>query len=104
MPELVENSSLRARLVAELATIAAEFRDRAAAVKHDYPVEPIWAQFMSDTAFRISLWSSQRVAYVAFFNAYEAFLVDCVKRATGASSLRTQSDDFKKGLRHEPVM
>ncbi len=99
VPELVENGTLRARLIAELATVAADFRDRAAAVKNEYPVEPIWTQFMNDVAFRISLWSSQRVAYVAFYNAYEAFLVDCVKRATGASSLRTQSDDFKKGLR-----
>ena len=99
VPELVEYSGLRARLVAELATIAAEFRDRAAAVKNDYPIEPIWAEFMTDPCFRINLWASQRVAYVAFYNAYEAFLVDCVKCATGASSMRTQADDFKKGLR-----
>jgi hypothetical protein len=33
VPELVENSSLRARLVAELATISDEFRGRATAVK-----------------------------------------------------------------------
>jgi hypothetical protein len=99
VPELVEYSGLGARLVAELATIAAEFRDRAAAVKNHFPIEPIWAQFMSDPAFRISLWASQRVAYVAFYNAYEAFLVDCVKCATGASSMRTQDEGFKKGLR-----
>jgi hypothetical protein len=46
IPELVENSALRARNQAALVTVAAEFRDQAAAVTEDYPVEPIWAQFM----------------------------------------------------------
>ncbi len=89
MPELVENSSLRARIQAELVTVTAEFRDQAASVKEDYPIEPIWADFMKDTPFRLSLWGSQRVAYVAFYNAYEAFLVDCLKVGKGASRLRT---------------
>jgi hypothetical protein len=74
VPELVEDSALRARIQAALVTATAEFRDQAAAVKEDYPIEPIWADFMKDTPFRLSLWGSQRVAYVAFYNAYEAFL------------------------------
>jgi hypothetical protein len=98
--ELAENSSLRVRLVAELATIADEFRDRAAAVKGDYPLEPIWTQFMTDAAFQISLWSSQRVAYVAFYNAYETFIVDCLKVGTGLAQLRsTDKKVFNEALR-----
>ena len=84
----------------ELATIAGEFRDRAAKAKTDFPIEPIWAEFMNDTAFRLSLWSSQRIAFVAFYNAYEVFLVDCLKMATGLTSLRTQMEEFRKGLRN----
>jgi hypothetical protein len=100
VPELVENSGLRARIQAALVTVAAEFRDQAAAVKDDYPLEPIWAEFMNDTAFRISLWSSQRVAYVAFYNAYESFLVDCLKVGKGLSSLRsTDKKAFNDALR-----
>jgi hypothetical protein len=100
VPELVEYSWLRARLAEELVKISADFRDKAAAVKHDYPVEPIWAQFMGDTAFRISLWSSQRVAYMAFYNAYEAFIVDCLKAGKGLKHLRsTDKKVFNEALR-----
>jgi hypothetical protein len=100
VPELVENRRLRSTLCEELVRIAAEFRDRAAAAKKDYPVEPIWAEFMNDVAFRISLWASQRVAYVAFYNAYEAFLVDCLKVGTGRSQLRsTDKKVFNEVLR-----
>jgi hypothetical protein len=100
VPELVENSALRARIQAALVTVTAEFRDEAAAVKEDYPVEPIWADFMQDTFFRLSLWGSQRVAYVAFYNAYEAFLVECLKVGKGVSRLRsTDKAAFNDALR-----
>ena len=69
-------------------------------MKSEFPVEPIWAEFMTDTAFRLSLWSSQQIAFVAFYNAYEAFLVDCLKVATGLTSLRTKMEAFRKGLRN----
>ncbi len=100
IPELTENGSLRAKLIAELATIAAEFRDQAAAVKNEFPVEPIWSEFMEDVAFRISLWESQRAAYVAFYNAYEAFIVRCLKVGTGRPSLRSNDKTaFNEALR-----
>lgn len=100
VPVLTENGALRAKLVGELATIAAEFRDRAAAVVDEYPIEPIWEQFMKVTAFGISLWASQRVAYVAFYNAYEAFIVGCLKVGTGLPSLRsTDKKTFNQALR-----
>ncbi|HUE12885.1 MAG TPA: hypothetical protein VMR25_01865 [Planctomycetaceae bacterium] len=100
VPELTENGSLRSKLMAELTKITADFRDRAAAVTNDIPIEPIWTQFMDDIAFRMSLWESQRVAYVAFYNAYEAFVVRCLKVGTGRSSLRsTDKKTFNEALR-----
>lgn len=100
LPEVVENSKTRARIQAELVDITAEVRDRAAAAKDDFPIEPIWAEFMNDAAFRISLWSSQRIAYVAIYNAYEAFLVECLKVGKGLSRLRTTEPVFKDALRN----
>src|SRR5205809_4273827 len=71
-----------------------------AAVKNEYPIEPMWAQFMNEAPFRISLWASQRVAFVAFYNAYEAFIVDCLKIGTGRSQLRlTDKKPFNEALR-----
>ena len=101
VPELVENSALRGHLLGELATISAEFRDRASAVKNEYPIGLMWAEFMQEVPFRISLWASQRVAFVAFYNAYEAFIVNCLKIGTGCSQLRsTDKKPFNEALRN----
>jgi hypothetical protein len=100
VPEIVENGALHARLISELATISTDFPDRAMAVKNEYPIEPIWAEFMNETPFRLSLWASQRIAFVAFYNAYEAFIVDCLKVGTGRSQLRsTDKKPFNEALR-----
>ena len=63
------------------------------------PLEPIWNEFLTQPAFQMSVWSSQRVSYVAFYNAYEAFLVDCAKLALGVGQLRTNDKEFKEALR-----
>jgi len=99
VPELVENRNLRANLMSELVTVADEFRTARAAVTPEMPIEPLWQEFLEQDAFRLSVWASQRVAYVAFYNAYEAFLVDCAKRALAVRSLRATSDEFKEALR-----
>jgi hypothetical protein len=99
VPEFFENGSLRARVTEALATITDEFRERTTKVREDFPIEPMWKDFLQEIAFKLSLWSSQRVTFVAFYNAYEVFLVDCLKVATGATSLRTPMEEFRVGLR-----
>jgi hypothetical protein len=99
VPELVEDRNLRAKLMEALVTLAADFRDARENVSPEMPVEPIWKDFLTQDAFAMGVWSSQRVAYVAFYNAYEAFLVACAKVATGASQLRANDKEFKEALR-----
>lgn len=98
LPELVENSRLRSAILAELATVAAEFRDIRARVKPDMPVAPFWQSLLREPAGQMSVWSSQRCCYVIFFNAYEDFLTHCVRRVTGGDQPRTQSKEFKRAL------
>jgi hypothetical protein len=99
VPELVDDRNLRARLVSEIATVADEFRAQRAAVMPEMPINPIWQDFLKQDAFQMSVWSSQRVSYVAFYNAYEAFLVDCAKRALSITQLRTMDGAFLNALR-----
>jgi hypothetical protein len=99
IPELVDDRRLRGNLMKELVTVADEYRAAHSAVTPEMPIEPIWQEFLEQDAFRLSVWSSQRVSYVAFYNAYEAFLVDCAKLALGTTSLRATSDEFKEALR-----
>lgn len=48
--------------------------------------------------FRIALASSQRVSFVAFYNAYEHFLLNCVLDANHLASGRSGGKEFKKNL------
>ena len=75
VPELVDDQRLREALLKEFETVADEFR-AAELVRdsRDISIEPIWADFLKQEAFAMSVWSSQRVSYVAFYNACEAFL------------------------------
>src|SRR5579862_7149150 len=95
VPELVDDRRLREELMKELVTAADDLRAQRAAVTPEMPTEPIWADFMKQDAFAMSVWSSQRVSFVAFYNAYEAFLVDCVKLTLGISELRATDKEFK---------
>ncbi len=99
VPELVEDRGLRARLMSEIVTVGDEFRAQRAAATPEMPIEPIWEDFLTQDAFALSVWSSQRVSYVAFYNAYEAFLVDCAKQALGNSQLRSSQKAFLEALR-----
>ena len=99
VPELVEDRQLRAQLMTELVTVADEFRANRAKVEPEMPLDPIWNDFLTQDAFAMSVWSSQRVAYVAFYNAYEAFLVNCAKVVLGVPQLRATDKAFLEALR-----
>jgi hypothetical protein len=99
VPELANNAELRTRLTAEIKKIASEFRLARATLSPQMPIEPIWNDFLCHEPFAMSVWSSQRVSYVAFYNAYEAFLVHCVKHILGRTDLRTTHRQFKQALR-----
>ncbi len=99
VPELVEDRRLREAVLRELVTVADEFRAAHSAATPEMPVEPIWADFLKQDAFAMSVWSSQRISFVAFYNAYEAFLVNCVKFALGVGQLRATDKEFQEALR-----
>ncbi len=99
VPELVENRDLRERLTAQLVIEADNFRNTRDAVELDMPIEPMWSQMLKEPAFQMSVWSSQRMSYVAFYNAYEAFLVNCAKHILGVTKLRATDKEFKDALR-----
>ncbi len=102
IPELVDDRRLRSRLIAELTTEADRFREVREKECKDIPVQPLWEDFLTTPAFHLSVWSSQRLAYVGFFNAYEAFLVRCVKHAAQAVSLKTsEAKKFYEAVRKE---
>lgn len=99
VPELAENSDLRARLASALVNTSADVRDAKDAVKINFELEAAWGDYLGMAPFQMLIWSTQRLTYVAIFNAYDSFLQRCVKHASGRESLRTTDRDFKKVLR-----
>ncbi|MBA4311254.1 MAG: hypothetical protein C0417_01350 [Chlorobiaceae bacterium] len=63
-------------------------------------LQDIWSQYQQEHEFNMALWMSEISAYCAVYFAYEVFLINSVKAATGLKSLRTQQlpDEIKKLL------
>ena len=101
VPELVENSALRSRIMAALVRSADAFRSRRkkAMAEADMPIQQLWDGFLEQDAFYMTISAAQRVAYVAFYNAYEAFLVDCIRQVLDVTHLRATDPKFMDGLR-----
>jgi hypothetical protein len=101
VPELIENSALRGRILAALVTSADAFRSRRkkATTEVNMPIQQLWDDFLKLEGFYMTVSATQRVAYVAFYNAYEAFVVDCVRRVLNVAKLRSNDAQFKNGLK-----
>ena len=101
LPDLVDDQQLRSRIARELVTITTEIREARTAVSPKVDIEAIWNEYLQLGPFAMSVWSAQRVAFVTFYNAYETFLVRCVRQATATDAMRTTSKAFKPALREE---
>ncbi len=53
-------------------------------------LQTIWEQYQQEREFNMALWMSEITAYCAVYFAYEVFLINSMKVATGRSSLRTK--------------
>lgn len=99
LPELTRNHRLQLRLSTEITTISERFRPPSPGNSRNLPVDKLWDNFLSVSAFRLSVWSTQRVAFIAFVNSYEAFVINIVKAATGVSSIQTKDRQFRETLK-----
>src|SRR5262245_23849434 len=53
---------------------------------------------MKVSVFYLGLWGSQRIAYVAIYNAYDNFISHLVRSALNLARCRASEDGFKKRL------
>ena len=63
-------------------------------------LEETWNDYVNTNVYKLSLWGSQRICYVAIYNAYENYLVRCVKAACGLSKCRSSQEHFKDHLKN----
>jgi hypothetical protein len=87
---------IRRTIAKRISAIATEFREQRAKIELQMPIDEIWQNFYRDDGYVQGVWSSQRVAFLAFYNEYEAFLIQCAKEALGKTSFRITDKGDKK--------
>jgi hypothetical protein len=84
------------KLRAAIIDIGAEFQRARNSITIEFPLEATWNDYLTNTAYKVSLWGSQRVCYVAIYNAYENFLARCVATAGNLRRCRTSDRRFRR--------
>lgn len=99
LPELTDDPSLARRLHAAVVDLAARLPGETSSATPLSSADEWWDAYIEEKPFRITLWSSQRVGYMAVFNAYETFITQCVQQLSGISGLRSGTKRFKAYLK-----
>jgi hypothetical protein len=98
IPEMNMDPSLSRRIHNEIVELSARLLDGSATDACKLTPEGIWPSYLNEKPFRLTLWSSQRIGYMAVFNAYETFVVDVVRVLSGRDRLRSSDQDFRSTL------
>lgn len=102
VPELTADPVLQRKIQEHLVDLLFKMRDVEENVQLEYPADELWRGYLTVPQFQMMLWSSQRVAFSAYYNAYENLLVRFAKTAAGLDSLRvTNKSEFNKCLREQ---
>ena len=99
LPELTSDPSLAKKLHATVVELAARLPDASSSSTYVSSADQWWDAYIEEKAFRITLWSSLRVGYMAVFNAYETFFAQCVQQLSGISDLRSGSKRFRDNVK-----
>lgn len=99
LPELTSDPSLGRKLHDAVVALAARLPDASSSGTYVSSTDKWWDEYLEEKVFRITLWSSLRVGYMAVFNAYETFIAQCVQQLSGVSDLRSGRKQFKEILK-----
>ena len=102
IPELTDDAVLQRKIQEHLVDLLVKIRDVEENTQLQFSPDHLWQAYFAAPQFKLMLWSSQRVAFSAYYNAYENLLVRFAKLAAGLDSLRvTNKSDFNKCLREQ---
>ncbi len=87
VPAVTADSTIQRRLHEESVKLAAEITEGKETLDYKLSQQDIWEKYFEEHVFQITLWSSLRISYVAIYNAYENFIVQCARIATGDQSI-----------------
>ena len=81
VPELVTEPELARKIHDEMVRLGADLRDWRKNTKIEFPSEKVWKEYLSTPEFLFYVWWSERYSFHAAYNAYEDFIVQCVRIA-----------------------
>jgi hypothetical protein len=81
VPELVADPQLSRTLFEAAVRLGAEFREWREGSRLDFPAEQYWREYLTSHDFVFYIWWTERNCFQAAYNAYEDFLVQCVRTA-----------------------
>ena len=87
------------RVQAKIIELGAQIQESVRNAPLTFPLEQAWDQYLNVLSYRITLWGSQRISYLAIYNSYENFLTQCVRIARGEAKYR-MSRDFSEHFKN----
>ena len=104
VPDLTTDPVLQRKIQEHLVDLLIKMRDVEENTQLEFPADELWRGYLTTPQFKMMLWSSQRVAFSAYYNAYENLLVRFVKTAAGLDSLRVnKKSEFNKCLQRNSL-
>lgn len=98
--ELRLDTSLSRIIQEKIVQIGAEIIELHKNAPIEFPIEQGWQDYLEIPAYKISIWGSQRISFVALYNSYDNFITQCTRIAKGLNEYRRKREkEFKKDFR-----
>lgn len=97
LPELSGDPELVRKLQREIVQLGSDVHE-ANKQHEEFDIEKAWNEYLTHHVFQLSLWGSQRICYLAIYNSYENFVLQCVKLRIPGEKCRVTTTDFKSQL------
>ncbi|WP_397570387.1 hypothetical protein [Schlesneria sp. T3-172] len=101
VPNLNGDAVLKQELVQMIIKLGIEQRQIVSEVRVEFDVDQAWNQYLGSDVYRLGLWGSQRICFIAMWNAYENFLIRVLKRVGNLQNLRANERPFFNLLQKE---
>lgn len=95
IPEFKVDPTLARKMKTEIIKIGSDVNEAFDKVERIFPLEETWNEYLKTPSHQITLWSTQRICYVALFSAFENFIIQSLKIGLSVSSYQINRDTNK---------
>lgn len=99
VPQLVKQPRVARKLERKLAELASAYYGMDKKIDVGISAEDVWIELQKEYVFLMGVWSSQRLAFLSSYNAYDNFMAGIVGLKLSMQSCRTTSRKFPFDLK-----